>query len=47
MQEMYFLWSVERVAMLYDLKTIGGRDWYAWERRFCWPTSSRAVNGLA
>jgi hypothetical protein len=27
---LYFLWSVERVAMLYDLKTIGGKDWYAW-----------------
>lgn len=27
---LYFLWSVERVAMLYDLKTIGGQDWYAW-----------------
>lgn len=30
MQNLYFLWSVERVAMLYDLKTIGGKDWYAW-----------------
>jgi len=26
----YLLWSVERVAMLYDLKEIGGHDWYAW-----------------
>jgi hypothetical protein len=24
----YFLWSVERVAVLYDLSTIGGKDWY-------------------
>jgi hypothetical protein len=30
MQNLYFLWSVERVAMLYDLKTIGGKDWYGW-----------------
>ena len=30
MKNLYFLWSVERVAMLYDLKTIGGKDWYAW-----------------
>jgi hypothetical protein len=30
MQSMYFLWSVERVGVLYDLKTIGGKDWYAW-----------------
>ncbi len=29
-QNHYFLWSVERVAMLYDLKTIGGKDWYGW-----------------
>jgi hypothetical protein len=30
MQNLYFLWSVERVAMLYDLRTIGGKDWYGW-----------------
>jgi hypothetical protein len=30
MQNMYFMWSVERVAVLSDLKTIGGKDWYAW-----------------
>jgi hypothetical protein len=30
MQNLYFMWSVERVAMLYDLKTIGGKDWYGW-----------------
>lgn len=28
MKNFYFLWSVERVAMLYNLKTIGSRDWY-------------------
>ncbi len=26
----YYLWSLERVAMLYDLPTIGGKDWYRW-----------------
>jgi hypothetical protein len=26
----YFLWSVERVAVGLDLKTIGGKDWYDW-----------------
>jgi hypothetical protein len=26
----YFLWSVERVAMIYGLKTIGKKDWYKW-----------------
>lgn len=30
MVNMYFLWSVERVAMLYNLRTIGNKDWYAW-----------------
>jgi hypothetical protein len=29
-QDLYFLWSVERAAMLYDLPTIGGKDWYRW-----------------
>ncbi len=33
MENLYFLWSVERVAMLYDLKTIGGKDWYGWGSR--------------
>ena len=28
--DLYFLWSVERVAMLYDLRTIGDKDWYRW-----------------
>ena len=26
----YYLWSVERVAMLFDLPTIGDKDWYRW-----------------
>lgn len=29
-QNLYFLWSVERVAMLYKLRNIGGKDWYGW-----------------
>jgi hypothetical protein len=28
--DLYFLWSVERVAVLYNLKTVGQIDWYAW-----------------
>jgi hypothetical protein len=28
--ELYFLWSLERVAVIYGLRTIGGTDWYAW-----------------
>jgi hypothetical protein len=27
---LYFLWSVERVAVLYQRKMISGKDWYAW-----------------
>jgi hypothetical protein len=30
MTELYFLWSVERVAVLWRLKTIGLKDWYRW-----------------
>jgi HEAT repeats len=26
----YFLWSVERVGVIYGLETIGNIDWYAW-----------------
>src|SRR5579884_638671 len=26
----YFLWSLERVAVALDLKTIGNKDWYNW-----------------
>jgi hypothetical protein len=29
----YYLWSLERVAMILDLKTIGKKDWYAWGSR--------------
>jgi hypothetical protein len=27
---LYLLWSVERVAVLYRLKKIGGKPWYTW-----------------
>jgi hypothetical protein len=30
MQNLYFLWSVERVGVLYNLATIGTKDWYRW-----------------
>lgn len=30
MVNLYFLWSVERVGVLYNLKTIGNKDWYGW-----------------
>ncbi len=28
--DLYYLWSVERVAMAYGLKTIAGKEWYRW-----------------
>ncbi len=33
--DLYFLWSVERVGVIYNLRTIGKekKDWYAWGRR--------------
>jgi hypothetical protein len=27
---LYYLWSIERVAVMFNLKTIGGKDWYRW-----------------
>ncbi len=27
---LYMLWSLERMAVVYDLKKIGERDWYGW-----------------
>jgi hypothetical protein len=29
-ENLYFLWSVERVAMLFDVDTVDGKDWYGW-----------------
>lgn len=43
--DFYYLWSVERVAVIYGLTTIGGTDWYGWgsdilltrqDARGCW-----------
>jgi hypothetical protein len=28
--DVYFLWSVERVAMLFNLPTLGDKEWYRW-----------------
>ena len=27
---LYFLWSLERMAVIYDLKKVGEREWYPW-----------------
>jgi hypothetical protein len=29
-KNLYFIWSVERVGVLFNLTTISGVDWYAW-----------------
>jgi hypothetical protein len=29
-EDLYFYWSLERVAVIYDLSVIGGVDWYGW-----------------
>jgi hypothetical protein len=29
-QNLYWMWSIERVAMLYDLHKINGKEWYPW-----------------
>jgi hypothetical protein len=31
--DLYFLWSLERVGVLYGLDKIGDKDWYAWGRK--------------
>jgi hypothetical protein len=31
--DLYFLWSLERVGVLYDLPKIDDKDWYAWGRK--------------
>jgi predicted Zn finger-like uncharacterized protein len=28
--DLYFMWSVERVAVIFGLPRIGGKDWYGW-----------------
>lgn len=35
---LYFMWSVERVAVLYDQVRIGERDWYLWGVDILLPT---------
>jgi hypothetical protein len=28
--DMYFMWSVERIGVIFSLPTIGNKDWYGW-----------------
>lgn len=50
----YFLWTTERVAALYNLRSIGDKDWYRWgvtalivsqEPRGSWPHDPSATGG--
>jgi hypothetical protein len=36
--DLYFLWSLERVGVLYNLPKIEGKDWYAWGRNQLLPS---------
>jgi hypothetical protein len=40
--DLYFLWSLERVGVLYNLKKIGDKDWYAWGRKVLLPLQQEA-----
>jgi hypothetical protein len=43
---LYFLWTVERVAMLYNLPTIGNKDWYRWGVHILVPSQQPAGGWL-
>jgi hypothetical protein len=40
-RDVYYLWSLERIAMLYDLPTIGGKDWYRWGAEYLLANQTR------
>jgi hypothetical protein len=31
--DLYFLWSLERMAMIYNIDTVGNKKWYPWAAR--------------
>jgi len=39
--DLYFLWSLERVGVLYNLSRIGGKDWYGWGRKVLLPAQQK------
>lgn len=41
---LYFLWSLERMAVIYDLKRIGKREWYPWAAELL--VESQRADGL-
>ncbi len=44
MHNLYFLWTLERVAVLYQQKTIDGKDWYAWGANYLCDVQQPAGN---
>jgi hypothetical protein len=40
-QHLYFLWSLERVAVVYGFKELNGLDWYAWGSQHLLKTQKR------
>jgi len=42
--DLYFMWSLERVGMVYGLQTIGSLDWYDWGARILVTTQDK-TNG--
>src|SRR5262249_21692834 len=42
---LYLLWSLERVGVIYKLKKIGGVDWYAWGTDLLLDKRARAEDG--
>jgi hypothetical protein len=41
---LYYLWSIERVAVMYNLPTLGDRDWYRWGAEIL--VTNQAQSGL-
>jgi hypothetical protein len=41
--DLYTLWSLERTATVYDLRTLGGRPWYPWAAT--WLVATQAEDG--
>jgi hypothetical protein len=38
--DLFFLWALERMAMVYDLRRIEGKDWYVWGVQVLLPTQN-------
>lgn len=43
--DLYFLWSLERVGVLYNLEKIEHKDWYAWGRKLLLAPGRRQADG--